>query len=302
MCGNVPPLKRAGPRRPRLGPWLTVPTLLLIAVFLYWPLGRGIWLSTRGTDLLGNPTRSVGFDNYTQLLTDSASRRVLLTTLILTVASVAMATAGALAAVLPLRRRIVGRRVFQLVFSLPFAYSAASASACFAGLFAPSVGTLNHVLAKLGYEGPPWLQSPGWAMLCVALATAWYEFGFAVLVLTAAVRNLPPEVLEAAELDGASGLRLVRSVIVPLISPSLFFLAVTQTISGLQIFTQVQVLTRGGPSDATTTLVVELYQRAFGGGVPDYGRASAIAVVLLALVLLVTAVQFLVLNRRVTTS
>ncbi|WP_137979119.1 ABC transporter permease subunit [Streptomyces violaceusniger] len=302
MCGNVPPLKRAGPRRPRLGPWLTVPTLLLIAVFLYWPLGRGIWLSTRGTDLLGNPTRSVGFANYTQLLTDPASRRVLLTTLTLTVASVAMATAGALAAVLPLRRRIAGRRLFQLVFSLPFAYSAASASACFAGLFAPSVGTLNHVLAKLGYEGPPWLQSPGWAMLCVALATAWYEFGFAVLVLTAAVRNLPSEVLEAAELDGASGPRLVRSVILPLISPSLFFLAVTQTISGLQIFTQVQVLTRGGPSDATTTLVVELYRRAFGGGVPDYGRASAIAVVLLALVLLVTAVQFLVLNRRVTTS
>ncbi|MFE1934795.1 carbohydrate ABC transporter permease [Streptomyces sp. NPDC059474] len=274
----------------------------MIAVFLYWPLGRGIWLSTRGTDLLGNPTRSVGFDNYTQLLTDPASRRVLLTTLTLTVTSVALATAGALAAVLPLRRRIAGRRLFQLVFSLPFAYSAASASACFAGLFAPSVGTLNHVLANLGYEGPPWLQSPGWATLCVALATAWYEFGFAVLVLTAAVRNLPSEVMEAAELDGASGLGLVRSMIVPLISPSLFFLAVTQTISGLQIFTQVQVLTRGGPSGATTTLVVELYQRAFGGGVPDYGRASAIAVVLLVLVLLVTAVQFLVLNRRVTTS
>lgn len=302
MCGNVPPLHSRAKRRTGLGPWLIVPALALMVIFLYRPLVSTLGLSARGTDLIGNPTGFVGLENYQELVTDPASRTVLLTTLALTLGSTVLAIAGALAAALPLRRRIPGRGVFRILLSMPFAYSAATAATCFAGLFAPSVGTLNHVLSWFGVTGPDWLQSPPLAMLCVVVTTAWYEFGFAFLVLIAALQAIPGEVLEAAELDGASGWRLVRSVIIPLISPSLFFLAVTETINGLQLFTQVQVLTRGGPGNSTTTLVVELYQRAFGGGLPDYGRASAVATVLIALVLLVTGVQFLLLNRKVTTS
>ncbi|MFF4509256.1 carbohydrate ABC transporter permease [Streptomyces sp. NPDC001401] len=275
---------------------------MLLLVFLYRPLAATVGLSFRGTGLLGNPTRFVGLDNYRELFTDPASRRVLLTTLVLSVLSTALATGGALAAALPLRRRIPGGPVFRTVFSVPFAYSAATAATCFAGMFAPSVGTLNQVLAWFGLPGPDWLQSPTLAVLCVAVTTAWYEFGFTFLVLLAALQGVPGEVLEAAELDGAGGVRLVRSIIVPLVSPSLFFLAVTQTVSGLQIFTQVQVLTKGGPSGSTTTLVYELYRRAFGAGLPDYGRSSAVAVVLVVLVALVTVTQFASWSRKVTTS
>ncbi|MFC8667520.1 carbohydrate ABC transporter permease [Streptomyces sp. NPDC057199] len=303
MFGNVPyMLEQRKRRRVTLGPWLLAPALLLLLVFLYRPLAVTIGLSFRGTDLLGNPTRFVGLNNYRELVTDPASRRVLLTTLVLSVGSTLLATGAALAAALPLRRRIPGDAVFRTVFSVPFAYSAATAATCFAGLFAPSVGTLNQVLSWFGVTGPGWLQSPTLAAICVAVTTAWYEFGFAFLVLLAALHSLPAEVLEAAQLDGARGIRLVRSVIVPLISPSLFFLAVTQTVSGLQIFTQVQVLTKGGPSGSTTTLVYELYRRAFGAGLPDYGRASAVAVVLVVLVGLVTGAQFASWSRKVTTS
>ncbi|MFJ9898261.1 carbohydrate ABC transporter permease [Streptomyces sp. NPDC091280] len=303
MFGNVPYLREQRKRRAfGLGPWLLAPAAVLLLVFLYRPLLATVGLSFRGTDLLGNPTAFVGWDNYRELITDPASRRVLVTTLLLTVGSTVLALAGALAAALPLRRRIPGDGVFRTVLSVPFAYSAATAATCFAGLFAPSVGTLNQVLGWFGVSGPGWLQSPALALVCVAVTTAWYEFGFAFLVLLAALKGLPQEVLEAAELDGAGGLRLVRAVIVPLVSPSLFFLAVTQTVSGLQIFTQVQVLTRGGPSGSTTTLVYELYRRAFGAGLPDYGRSSAVAVVLVVLVALVTAVQFASWNRKVTTS
>lgn len=303
MFGNVPyDHDQRRRRRVTLGPLLLAPALVLLLVFLYRPLAETFALSFRGTDLLGNPTRFVGLDNYRELATDPASRRVLLRTLTLSVVSTVLAVGGALAAALPLRRRIPGGAAFRTVLSVPFAYSAATAATCFAGMFAPSVGTLNRVLAWFGVSGPDWLQSPTLAMLCVAVATAWYEFGFAFLVLLAALQGLPVEVLEAAQLDGARGIRLVRSVIVPLISPSLFFLAVTQTVSGLQIFTQVQVLTQGGPSGSTTTIVYELYQRAFGAGLPDYGRSSAVAVVLVLLVSLVTATQFASWSRKVTTS
>ncbi|MFD5749689.1 carbohydrate ABC transporter permease [Streptomyces sp. NPDC127033] len=277
---------------------MALPCLALLLTFAYWPVVRSAVLSLYGTDLLGNPTRFAGADHYVELVTDPALRRVLLTTGVIAALSVLLSVGGALAAALLLRR--AGRRpraVLSVVLSLPFAYSAAAASAVFAGLFAPAVGTVNELLAGLGVGGPPWLQSPVWAVLSVSVATAWYEFGFAFLVLLAALTQLDREVLEAAALDGASELRTAWSVIIPMLRPTLVFLVVTGTISGLQVFTQVQVLTRGGPAGATSTLVHELYRRAFGEALPDFGSASALALVLLALVVLITAVQFRLLRR-----
>ncbi|MFI1727922.1 carbohydrate ABC transporter permease [Streptomyces acidicola] len=277
---------------------MVLPCVVLLLVFAYWPVVRGVVLSLYGNDLLGDPTRFVGLDQYAELFTDPELRRALLTTVVIAGLSVLLSVGGALAAVLPLRRAARRpRAVVSVLLSMPFAYSAAASAAVFAGLFAPAVGTLNQLLAHLGVTGPEWLRSPEWAILSVSIATAWYEFGFAFLVLLAAMTQLDQHVIEAAALDGASGPRLARSVIIPMLRPSLIFLLVTQTISGLQVFTQVQVLTRGGPADATSTLVFELYQRAFGEALPHVGSASALAVVLLILVLLVTAIQFRVLRR-----
>lgn len=285
-----------------IGPFLVLPALILMAVFLYRPILRGVQLSLYRSDLLGEPTRFVGLENYASLFTDPDQLRVLTTSLLIAALAMTMSVGAAYLVVLLLRDRLPSAGVFRTLFSLPFAYSAASATAIFAGLLAPSVGTLNAVLAHLGVDGPPWLQSTGWAVFSIALTTAWYEFGFAFLVLAAAMKDVPPEVVEAAELDGAAGPRLAWSILTPLVSPSLFFLVVTQTITGLQTFTQVHVLTRGGPSGSTTTVVYELYLRAFGSGVPDFGRASTIAVFLLVVVVLITALQFRLLNKKVTTA
>ncbi|MER8072905.1 sugar ABC transporter permease [Streptomyces sp. NPDC094034] len=302
MIGNVPLPRGAAHRRvwPRglAGPLMVLPCVGLLLVFAYWPVVRSVVLSLYGNDLLGDPTRFTGLDQYSALFSDPDLRRALLTTVGIAGLSVLLSVGGALAAVLPLRRAARRpRAVVSVLLSLPFAYSAAASAAVFAGLFAPAVGTLNQMLAHLGVTGPEWLRSPEWAVLAVSLATAWYEFGFAFLVLLAAVSQLDQHVIEAAALDGASGLRLARSVIIPMLRPSLIFLLVTQTISGLQVFTQVQVLTRGGPAGSTSTLVFELYKRAFGEALPHVGTASALAVVLLLLVLLITAIQFRVLRR-----
>jgi sn-glycerol 3-phosphate transport system permease protein len=279
---------------------MVLPCVGLLLVFAYWPVVRGVVLSLYDTDLLGDPTRFVGVAHYVEVVTDPDLRHALLATGAIAGLSVLLSVGGALAAALPLRRAArKPRAVVSVLLSLPFAYSAAASAAVFAGLFAPAVGTLNQLLAHLGVTGPQWLQSPTWAVLSISIATAWYEFGFAFLVLLAALTQLDQEVIEAAALDGASGLRLARSVIIPMLRPSLVFLVVTQTISGLQVFTQVQVLTRGGPAGATSTLVYELYQRAFGEALPQIGSASTLAVVLLALVLVITAIQFRMLRRWV---
>ncbi|RYJ32028.1 sugar ABC transport system, permease protein [Streptomyces sp. L-9-10] len=277
---------------------MVLPCVGLLLVFAYWPVVRGVVLGLYDTDLLGEPSRFVGVEHYVDLVADPELRRALLATGAIAGLSVLLSVGGALAAALPLRRAArKPRAVVSVLLSLPFAFSAAASAAVFAGLFAPAVGTLNQMLAQLGVGGPQWLQSPTWAIISISIATAWYEFGFAFLVLLAALSRLDQEVIEAAALDGASGARLAWSVIIPMLRPSLVFLLVTQTINGLQVFTQVQVLTRGGPSGATSTLVYELYQRAFGEALPQIGSASALAVVLLALVLVITAIQFRVLRR-----
>jgi sn-glycerol 3-phosphate transport system permease protein len=287
-----------GRRRNGIGPWLIVPALALLAVFVFRPLVRTVELSGYASDLIGNPTRFVGLGNYVTLITDPDFIHTVVISIVIALLGMFLATSSALYAALLLRGRLLGRGIFNVIFSLPFAYSAASASAVFAGLFAPSVGVLNVILGGLGVDGPRWLDDPFTAVWAIAIATAWYEFGFAFLVLTAAVRSIPPEIVEAAQLDGTGGFRLATRVLVPIMRPSILFLTVTQTITGLQTFAQVQVLTRGGPAGATTTFVYRLYQLAFGNGTPDFGRASVIAVVLILIVTAITALQFRLFGRE----
>ncbi|MFJ9893524.1 carbohydrate ABC transporter permease [Streptomyces sp. NPDC091280] len=279
-------------RRNGIGPWLALPALLLLGTFIFRPLLRSVELSAYASDILGNPTRFVGFGNYVSLLTDPDFLYTVFISALIAVLGMVLATGSALVVVILLRAHLLGRGLFTIIFSLPFAYSAASASAIFAGLFAPTVGILNIILSGIGVDGPEWLSRPTAAIWAIAIATAWYEFGFAFLVLTAAIRDVPPEVIEAAQLDGAGGFRLASRILVPIMRPSILFLVVTQTIAGLQSFAQIQVLTRGGPAGATTTFIYRLYQLAFGNGTPDFGRASAVAIVLILIVALITLIQF----------
>jgi sn-glycerol 3-phosphate transport system permease protein len=291
----VKPKRRLG--KNGIGPWLIVPAIALLFVFLVWPLLQTIALSGYASDLLGNPTRFVGIDNYAALIADPAFLQTLGISILIAVMGTLLAIVPAMFASVLLRRNLLGRGVFNVIFSLPFAYSAASASAIFAGLFAPSVGILNVLLGDVGVTGPAWLSNPVAAIWAIAIATGWYGFGFAFLVLTAAVRDVPPEIIEAAQLDGTGAFRLATSVLVPVMRPSILFLTVTQTITGLQTFAQVQVLTRGGPGTSTTTFVYRLYQLAFGNGTPDFGRASVIGVVLVLIVAGITALQFRLFGR-----
>jgi len=277
---------------------LLLPSLAVFALFVFWPLGRTLYLSTHGNDIFGAPSSFVGLDHYAAMLSREFGG-VLATTALFTLLSVVPAVLGALVVVLLLETRIRGVRVLRTAFALPFAFSVATASVVFSVIYNPAIGVANALLGTVGIDRVDWLTDPSIALPAVCAATVWMNFGYNILVLSAGVGAIPTEVVEAARLDGATGWRLASRITVPLLSPQLFFLVVVSTIHALQSFGQIHILTKGGPDGATTTLVYSIYERAFAFGASDFGAASAQAVVLLVIMLACTAVQFGVLQRRV---
>ncbi|MFF4338441.1 carbohydrate ABC transporter permease [Kitasatospora sp. NPDC001540] len=276
-----------------------LPSVVVLVLFVAYPLGRTLYLSAHANDLFGAPSRYVGWKHYADLLASAEFRDTLLTTALFVLLTVVPGVLGALVLVLLLENRIRGVRLLRSAFALPFAFSVASASVVFSVFYNPASGVLNGLLSQLHLGPVGWLTDSRYALLSVAAATVWMNLGYNVLVLSAGIGSIPDEITEAARLDGASGLRLARSVTVPLLGPSLFFLVVVSTVNALQSFGQIHVLTRGGPDGATRTLVYSVYQKAFAYGSSDFGTASAQAVVLLVVVLACTALQFGVLERKV---
>ena len=291
------------PRRRRSSSGLALlfllPALAVFGVFVFWPLVRSVVLSFQGTDIIGRPGAFVGTANYERLFSDPDFVTVLGVTLAFTLLTVIPSILISLAIALLLQGRIRAVRFFRTSFALPFAFSVATASVVFQVLYNPASGVLNGLLSHLGLGPVRWLTDPSVALFSVAGATVWMQLGYNLLVLSAGLGAVPEEIIEAARLDGATGLRLQRSIILPLITPQLFFLVVTGTIHSLQSFGQIRILTAGGPEHRTTTLVYSIYEQAFAYNNSNFGYASAQALVLLLIVLVVTAVQFGVLERKV---
>ena len=293
----------AAPRRRRgssgLALLFMLPALVVFALFIFWPLVRSVLLSFQGTDIVGRPGAFVGTANYERLLSDPGFVKVLGVTLAFTLLTVIPSILLSLVIALLLQGRIRAVRFFRTSFALPFAFSVATASVVFQVLYNPASGVLNGLLSHVGAGPVRWLTDPSVALFSVSLATVWMQLGYNLLVLSAGLGAVPEEIVEAARLDGATGLRLQRSIILPLITPQLFFLVVTGTIHSLQSFGQIRILTAGGPEGTTTTLVYSIYEQAFAYNNSNFGYASAQALVLLLIVLVITAVQFGVLERKV---
>ena len=273
------------------------PSLVLFAVFVFIPLARTVYLSFFNTRVTGQVTTFNGVDHYLELLTASEFRSSLIATTLFVLYTVpAGIVLGLILAVL-LNQRLRGINVFRTMMASTIAVSAAVGSLIWLLLFNPSLGLLNYVLSLVGIHGPEWLIQPSVAIVAVSLVTVWLTLGTNIIVLLAGLQGIPEEIYEAARLDGARGVRMFARITVPLVSPSLFFLLVVDTIGVLQTFTQIHVLTRGGPVDATRTVVYGIYLDAFQNF--QFAYASTQAVVLFVLVLALTAIQFGVIERRV---
>ncbi|MEU5565247.1 carbohydrate ABC transporter permease [Micromonospora musae] len=293
--------RTARPARAReaaLGLLFTLPGLAGLGVFVIFPLFQAVYLSTRANDILGNPTRSVGLRHFHELLTP-AFGTVLWQTLVFTVLVVVPGVLLPLSLAAPMTQRLPGMRIFRTAFALPFAYSVSAASVVWLIMLNPGVSPVNWVLGLVGLPAPNWTTEPGWAMATVVGVTVWMVSGFNLLVLAAGLAGVDEEVLEAARIDGATGPRQFVSIVLPLISPSIFFAVVTTTLTALQALGQVQIMTDGGPNGHTRTLVYSIFDNAFHNNNSNFGLASAQGLVLLVVGVLIAVVQFGVLERRV---
>jgi len=275
------------------------PSLLLFSIWIFYPLVRSVYLSFHGNDLFGNPAAFVGLAQYQQLFTLPDLRETIVRTAVFTVLTVVPGLVLGTLIALALQARIAGIGIFRTLLATPFAFSVATASVIFQIFFNPGVGVFNGILNVFHVQPVGWLTNPATALVSVAVATVWLQLGYNLLVLSSGLQGIPDEIYEAARLDGAGSFSLATRITLPMLTPTLFFLLVVSTITALQSFGQIHILTRGGPAGATTTLVYSVYLNAFAFGSTNYGLASAMALVLFVIVLAVTAIQFGVLERRV---
>lgn len=273
------------------------PSLILFAAFVFIPLAQSIYLSFFNTRATGAITTFAGLDHYLELLTSPAFRTGLLATTLFAAYTVPVGIAVGLVLAVLLNQRLRGINVFRTMMSSTIAISAAVGALIWLLLLNPSLGLLNYILSLVGVRGPEWLIQPTFAIIAVSITTIWLTLGTNIIVLLAGLQGVPEEIYEAARLDGARGLGMFTRITMPMVSPSLFFLLVVDTIAVLQAFTQIHLLTRGGPVDATRVLVYSIYQDAFQNF--QFGFASAQAVILFLLVMALTLIQFRFVERLV---
>lgn len=282
----------------RLEPYLYVaPAMLGIVVLVGGAVAASFGLSFTSWDLVSTP-KYVGFDNYVELATSSLFWKVFENTLLYVVISVPVAVCASLVLAVLVNSRLPGIQVFRTAFFTPVVVSIVAAAVIWSWLYNPEFGVINWVLRVMfGIDGPRWLLDTGWALPSIAIMSTWKVLGYNMVILLAGLQSVPTHLSEAAMLDGAGRWRTFWSVTLPMISPVLFFVVVISTIGAFQIFEQTYVLTQGGPANSTLTLSYYVYQNAFQ--FLRMGYATTLALVLFALTLVVSIVQFRVQSRWV---
>lgn len=266
------------------------PSLFLFTVFLFYPMIRTLYLSFFLTDNRGMATVFVGLENFMRIFTSDLFLKSLTSTFLFVVYTVPGTILISLFLAIIANERLRGIGLFRMVFSSTMGISVAAASVFWLFLFHPSIGFLNQLLSWLNVGSIRWLTDPKWALFSVSVSTIWMNKGFTFLILLGGLQSIDRYLYESAEIDGASYFYKLRRITIPMLSPTLFFVVTVTMINAFQTFGQIDMLTRGGPQNETNLIVYSIYREAFVNY--QYGSASAQAVVLFAIILLMTIVQF----------
>lgn len=272
------------------------PQLALTAVFFLWPAGQAIWFSTQRQDAFGLHTEFVGLENYSNLFTDPLYRESIGRTVLFCAAVAGLAMVVALGLAVFADREIRGRAIYRTLLVWPYAVAPAVAAVLWILLLHPQIGLAGRWLNEHGIAWDYKLRD-GQAMLVVVLASAWKQVSYDFIFFVAGLQSIPRAVVEAARIDGAGGWHRFRTITLPLLVPTIFFLLVVNLVyAAFETFGTIQALTGGGPGKATETLIVKVYR----DGVVnlDLGSSSAQSAVLMAAVIVLTAVQFRFVGRR----
>lgn len=268
-----------------------LPAVLYFGIFFFWPIASEFQLSfTRGFTTL----TPVGAANYTQIINDPVVRHAFLITLVYAFACLALSTVIGLLLALILNQEFRGRTVVRTMILTPYMTSIAIIGLMWRNMLDPTTGVLNAVLSAVGLPEQQWLATHPLATL-VGI-TVWQESGYVMLLFLAGLQGIDQQLYEAARLDGASVWRRFRSITLPLLAPTTLFVMLIGMTSSLQQFGLPYIVTNGGPGNATSLYVYQVYQETFTSG--NLGYASAMSFLLLVVILIFSMIQLLVGRRK----
>lgn len=265
-----------------------LPSTILLLAFIIYPLISSFYNSFTSWNLITD-ARFVGLKNYTELVKDGEFWKSLGNTLLYAVIIIPFSLVFGFVLAFLIQKPGRMNVIYRTMYFIPRVTSMVAMSSVWLFLYNPQYGFFNTVLSRLGLPTVRWLNEPSSALISVAIIIIWRTIGYATVLFLSGLQNISQSVLEAAELDGVKGLKRIRYIDLPLVSPTSFMLLILITIDSLKLFTTIDVMTQGGPANSTQNLVVMLYRYAFQKY--QIGYASAVSVILFILILAINMLQ-----------
>ena len=285
-------------RRMALYGWMLMsPALVFLVTFAFTPTVSTVWSSlfSRGTAM--RPPRFVGLANYELLLADPTFWTVLSNNLLYAALTIPLSTAIAFGMALWANGRIAARGWLRVAYFTPTVLPMVAAANLWLFFFTPGIGGIDRILSVFGIGATNWLGNPDTALWAVTAVTIWKEAGFFMIFYLAALQTIPPELREAAAIEGAGRWAYTRRVVIPLVMPTTLFVLVNATINSVKLIDHLFILTKGGPDNASKLILYWIWEMAFS----YFDRPSAAAMTVLVLIVLgvLAVLQFAVLERRI---
>lgn len=278
--------------------WLLLtPAAILLIAFTYYPTVATLIDSffSRGTAV--RPSKFIGFDNYQTMIEDPIFWKVLSNNAWFALGTIPTSIALAIAMAMFVNRSLPGQTLVRMAYFTPTVLPMIAVANIWLFFYSPDIGLIDQVAQALGFSGHNWLGDPATALGAIIVMTVWKEAGFFMIFYLAALQHIPPELREAAKLEGASRWYFFRRVLFPLLMPTTLFVLVNAILNSFKLVDHLFILTKGGPDNASNLLLYYIYENAFSYFDPTY--AATLTVVLLALLAFMALAQFFILDRRV---
>lgn len=267
-----------------------LPSLIFLGIFIIYPMFSSLILSFVKWDLLSPDIIFVGIGNYIKLFKAPLFYKVLKNTFFFTIGSVTLVMVLAIMLAVILNQKLRAKNFYRSLIFSPYITPMVVVAIIWMWIYNPEFGLANYFLQLVGLPPLNWLRSFKMALPSIIFLTVWKNMGYYMILYLAGLQNIPESLYESADMDGASAFRKFRSITLPLLTPTTFFVLITSFLSSFKVFDQISVMTSGGPADATNVMVYFLYQNAF-----EYfkiGYASAIAVIIFIILMFITVFQF----------
>lgn len=284
-------------RRQAIYGWLLLsPAAVLLTTFAFYPSLATLWSSMFSRETRRRPSKFIGTDNYTDLFADPTFLLVVKNNIIYAAVTIPVSIGIALAMALWANSKIPARGFVRTAYFTPTVLPMIAAANLWLFFYTPGLGVLDQIGSLFGLPSVNWLGQPETALWAVIIVTIWKEAGFFMIFYLAALQTIPPDLKEAADIEGASRWTYTRRIVLPLLMPTTLFIMVNAMINSVKLIDHLFILTKGGPSDASKLILYYIWEMAFAFF--DAPHAAALTILVLAVLAIVAAIQFLYLDRR----